>query len=363
MPKYPYERSPEKLFDVANDGYSRERVRVLKDVYLETKRECPDVSIAFALYGSLAKGKRLTAESAPHSDVDMVIIYDSQHVTDNASVVRDNLLNHDPFFTQDYMQRMRDVFTRERLFRLKAELIEKKLQTADPAKLAAIEQKLQQWVKDGEFGPKAVPCQRRYLIAKERSILLPEEEQEIEQQTKTEIDTDLPRLLGDPDFYSSYDEFGTCTRDAYEKYIIDKLHSEVRENAVACGFSPESEAMSINVCAFDAKRTREAAFHYYEIISGKVEADDYWEMDPEHEAFVKAACCFAPAIGGPDLRKFQRSLLEAIAAIHPEEIQGIWQALRNVANQYSGIGESQKLQQKFDQCFPVDFEEVLRRLK
>lgn len=78
-----YAPSERKRFEVSSDPYSRERIRQLHDVYNEVKEALPEISIAFTLGGSLAKGKRLTKETANSTDIDLYIFIDENDVENN----------------------------------------------------------------------------------------------------------------------------------------------------------------------------------------------------------------------------------------------------------------------------------------
>ncbi len=81
---FSYEPPPEKRFAVSPDAYSRERVRVLTETRKELEQEF-GIPIAFSLFGSLSKGKQLTEESAPESDVDLTLFLDIDALEQNAA--------------------------------------------------------------------------------------------------------------------------------------------------------------------------------------------------------------------------------------------------------------------------------------
>jgi len=94
--KRSYTPSEEKRFAVSPDSYSRERLKTIRSIYLDLKQELPDVSIAFSLGGSLAKGKELTADSAGTTDIDLYVFYDDEQARINYA----HLLQKNPAYTE-----------------------------------------------------------------------------------------------------------------------------------------------------------------------------------------------------------------------------------------------------------------------
>lgn len=78
-----YTPSEEKRFAISSDTYSRERIKTMKNIYMELKQKLPRISIAFSLGGSLAKGKELTATNSAETDIDLYIFYDNEDVKTN----------------------------------------------------------------------------------------------------------------------------------------------------------------------------------------------------------------------------------------------------------------------------------------
>ena len=75
--KTPYEPSAEKFYDIAPDERSRERIRVLREVYREISAMLPGM-VGLTVFGSLAKGKPLTdTEVAQRADVDFMAYLDA----------------------------------------------------------------------------------------------------------------------------------------------------------------------------------------------------------------------------------------------------------------------------------------------
>lgn len=78
--KEPYTPSPDKRFEISKDPYSRERAHLIGDVVQELRDLIPEVRLGFTLMGSLAKGKKLTAESAVGADIDLFAFVDADDV-------------------------------------------------------------------------------------------------------------------------------------------------------------------------------------------------------------------------------------------------------------------------------------------
>lgn len=60
--------------------HSRERLRVLQEVITELQQELPDVHIGLSLYGSLSKGKELTADTKHRADIDANVFIDEDDI-------------------------------------------------------------------------------------------------------------------------------------------------------------------------------------------------------------------------------------------------------------------------------------------
>lgn len=75
-----YKSHPEKRFHISEDEFSRERVEFLKELHDKVTEEIPGINVGFTLFGSLSKGKELTAETARNSDIDAAIFIDSDDV-------------------------------------------------------------------------------------------------------------------------------------------------------------------------------------------------------------------------------------------------------------------------------------------
>lgn len=73
--KIPYQPIEEKRFAVSHDPFSRERLQLLKDLKTELEQRL-GFRAYLSLFGSLSKGKQLTAESAPAADIDLTIFLD-----------------------------------------------------------------------------------------------------------------------------------------------------------------------------------------------------------------------------------------------------------------------------------------------
>lgn len=71
----PYKPSRTKRFEIGDDDFSRERIKFLQDLQREWNETQP-VPVHCTVYGSLTKGKLLTAETAPKSDIDFSIYID-----------------------------------------------------------------------------------------------------------------------------------------------------------------------------------------------------------------------------------------------------------------------------------------------
>ncbi len=73
--KTPYTPSPDKRFLVSPDAISRQRIEIIKELHHELARELP-FTFACSVWGSLAKGKPLTADTAHTSDIDLTLFFD-----------------------------------------------------------------------------------------------------------------------------------------------------------------------------------------------------------------------------------------------------------------------------------------------
>lgn len=72
----------EKRFEISRDEISRERLRVVKEIFEKLTQLIP-IRIALALYGSLSKGKELETATAPASDIDLIIYIDTDNLMSN----------------------------------------------------------------------------------------------------------------------------------------------------------------------------------------------------------------------------------------------------------------------------------------
>lgn len=78
-----YASNTEKRWAISEDESSRERIRILKEVHDFFKREVPGITIAFTLFGSLSKGRKLDRSNAEKSDIDLQIFVDSDELKQN----------------------------------------------------------------------------------------------------------------------------------------------------------------------------------------------------------------------------------------------------------------------------------------
>lgn len=81
MPKIPYSPSQEKRFEVSEDEYSRERLKVA-ELFYDKMKQIFDVSIGLVLFGSLAKGKKLNHETKESADIDLTLFVDLDEYQD-----------------------------------------------------------------------------------------------------------------------------------------------------------------------------------------------------------------------------------------------------------------------------------------
>ncbi len=66
----------EKRIEISRDEISRERLRVVKEIFEKLTQLIP-IRVATSLYGSLSKGKELETTTAPASDIDLIVYIDS----------------------------------------------------------------------------------------------------------------------------------------------------------------------------------------------------------------------------------------------------------------------------------------------
>lgn len=85
--KDPYNPSPEKRFAISKDEYSRDRIKIIQEIYEEITKEFP-FKVGFSLYGSLSKGKILDAENFLDADIDLVVYVDADDVAKNFNAFR-----------------------------------------------------------------------------------------------------------------------------------------------------------------------------------------------------------------------------------------------------------------------------------
>lgn len=81
MEKIPYTASRTKRFDISEDSFSRERVRAAYHALCEVRQIHPFV-VGGILLGSLTKGKVLTKETAPKTDLDLVVYIDLDEIAE-----------------------------------------------------------------------------------------------------------------------------------------------------------------------------------------------------------------------------------------------------------------------------------------
>lgn len=76
--KISYTPPQSKRFDISKDAYSQRRLEVIRSAFAELKKVLP--SIGISLFGSLSKGKELTAETHAKSDIDVDIIVEASEL-------------------------------------------------------------------------------------------------------------------------------------------------------------------------------------------------------------------------------------------------------------------------------------------
>ena len=79
--KIPYAPSQELRYELSADEISRKRFRALMAICKELQKDLPQIPISFCLFGSLTKGKVLTAETASNADIDFDVKYDAEAIT------------------------------------------------------------------------------------------------------------------------------------------------------------------------------------------------------------------------------------------------------------------------------------------
>lgn len=80
--KVPYTPSQTKRFEISPDEHSRTRVRFLRDLRTHLQAET-GFEVGCALYGSLAKGKKLDRRIAARTDIDAIFYVDRDSVLQN----------------------------------------------------------------------------------------------------------------------------------------------------------------------------------------------------------------------------------------------------------------------------------------
>ncbi len=70
--KVDYNSSEHKRFEISQDRYSRERIRNLKEMFTELKKDL-NIDLGMILFGSLSKGKALNHKTHNLSDIDVTI--------------------------------------------------------------------------------------------------------------------------------------------------------------------------------------------------------------------------------------------------------------------------------------------------
>lgn len=78
----PYPISESKRFEISKDAYSQERLQAIKEVFQEIKNSTP-FGVAFSMYGSLSKGKKLDESNYFDADIDLSIYVDEESVESN----------------------------------------------------------------------------------------------------------------------------------------------------------------------------------------------------------------------------------------------------------------------------------------
>lgn len=83
--KVPYDPTEKRRFEISQDEFSRERIRALNKAYRILKEEVPFFA-GITVFGSLSKGKELTAETASSADMDLAVFLDDdllEKIVDN----------------------------------------------------------------------------------------------------------------------------------------------------------------------------------------------------------------------------------------------------------------------------------------
>ncbi len=75
--KIPYVPSKEKRYEISNDEFSKRRIEALRDIQHELQNEFP-IPISICIFGSLVKGKVLTSQTAPNTDIDVDLKFDQE---------------------------------------------------------------------------------------------------------------------------------------------------------------------------------------------------------------------------------------------------------------------------------------------
>src|SRR3989344_6163347 len=78
--KDPYVPSVVKRYEVSGDDFSRARVQALKDTHHALEAEF-GVPLSFSIMGSLVKGKVLRPETAQNADIDLMVYFDLEKLS------------------------------------------------------------------------------------------------------------------------------------------------------------------------------------------------------------------------------------------------------------------------------------------
>ncbi len=100
MDKVPYVPSNKKRFEISDDFTSRERIYNLLELYKKINETFSEIEVAFSLFGSLAKGKKLSRENRKSADLDLVVYYNANTLQDD--VVWDSYLKKNTYLLSEY---------------------------------------------------------------------------------------------------------------------------------------------------------------------------------------------------------------------------------------------------------------------
>ena len=103
--KIPYIPSQDYRYELSEDEFSRKRFRILMEIFKELQAKIPQIPISFCMFGSLTKGKVLTAETAKYADVDLEIKYDREALDSLVSAKeKKGVIEKLKFFTEIFIQ-------------------------------------------------------------------------------------------------------------------------------------------------------------------------------------------------------------------------------------------------------------------